>query len=258
MCVVRIKKNQPENLESYLPGVPDIIIDEYKRHGDPAAADDDDVERILLELKFTKNWAELNNAEQKQLLDLGFKDVTRRTPAGDEIKDEQGNPVNVKIYNVIRENNVAYFMLKVGSELTKLGIAEEQARYHYRPLRDYGLLFRDLLNQFPEIEKLKKILEDAKKTKEEEIKLVEKNYDIEMEAKKKLETEFAALTLESKNVKKLRGELERQLVLSKGRIRGLAEENKRLAAALRTAQLNAQRRINEQAKLKTSKTGGND
>jgi len=254
---VRIKKNQPENIESFLPGVPDFIIDQYKRHGDPAA-DDDDEERILLELKFTKNWAELGNALQAQLLALGFKDVTRRTPAGDEIKDEQGNPVSVKIYNVIRKNNVAYFMLSVGGKLTQMGIAEEQARYYYRPLRDYGLLFRDLLTQFPWIEKRLAVVLNAIRIKGQEIALIEKTYAIEKNDEQLLMTELKRLTLERKDAKNLVEESLRQWVESNNRMKKLRVEIRRLAAEYRTLVLNAQKLINKQAELKTSKTGGDD
>jgi hypothetical protein len=263
-----IKKTRADKLPRFFDGAAmdaaalAALVKDFQRDGEPADADADKDERILVEVKFLKDYADLPQADKDELTALGFKIVNLRTPAGDDVKDAEGKVVSVDIGTVIQKDTIAYFMRglpdgKPGAAkvLVDKGIAQEERRIYLRQLRDYGLIFRQVVAEMPVLENRIKDLDannvakgEEKAKLDEDIAFQEALQKLLMEEQQKLNAELAAVQAYKKEVT-----ADRDDVLTK--IVKLEKENQKLAAKLKEAQLAEAERITREARERVSKQG---
>jgi hypothetical protein len=240
--------------------VPPEVAKKFQHDGEPATEDDaNEPERILVELKFLKDFAELSPAQQKELLVLGFSEVNEVTPAGDLVKDAEGKEVKLQVHNVIRKDAVAYFLLNSPDKregpagwLTRNGVAQELKRTYHRPLRDYGFHFRQIHRQLPVLENRIAELQKLIERKKAEEQITTDNITHATVEQNALKVEKFMLAKELRVVKQLHAELTAEIADAEGRIARLEAANQKLAEQYRQAQLAHADRINREAREKTS------
>jgi len=259
-----VKNGRADKLPRFLDGavVSAEVLKEFQRDGDPPIEGTDLDERILVELKFTKDYSALTPAEQGELRNLGFNIVNLRTPAGDDVKDAEGKVVSVDISKVIQKDAIAYFMrglpdgrIGPGRRLVEMGIAQEQRRMYSRQLRDYALLFRQVLAELPTLEnRIRDLVANITAKQDEKTKLDQDNM-IQVAIYKLLQDEHAKLLGERDAVVEYQLELADRLDQVRKQIAKLEAENQRLAKLVRQAQIEEADRINREAREKVSKQG---
>jgi hypothetical protein len=238
---------------------------EFLRHGGPADANDPP-ERILVGVRFNLNYADLPADKKAELSAQGFNEVNEITPAGDVLTDDQGNPRRIQVFNVIKKDDVAYFLLGSPDRnkpegpagwltRTRVGdvvVGQEVSRTYHRPLRDYGLFFRQVARGLPVLENRRGELILSIDSKKKEQQLIEGNQTYERGVKQELETEKTTVGKERAVVQQLQKELEVELTDAHAKIAKLDVENQKLAEEYRRLQIAQADRINRDAREKSS------
>lgn len=104
--------------------LPPGIADEFAKNGKPPAANDPE-ERIVMQVKFLKDFGQLSQDQRNLLQQL-------------EIAQD-----------VVVTDNTLKLYQPTASQLVANGVAEEMNRYYERPLRDFSVLFREFNRQIP-------------------------------------------------------------------------------------------------------------
>lgn len=258
------ERNRGETFPRVFDGalVDAATVKEFQRDGEPAAEGDLD-ERVLVEVKFLTDFDKLSQAQQTELRAMNFNIVNLRTPAGDVAKDAEGKVVPVDVTKLIQKDAIAYFMrgLPGGGDgpakklVDTMKIAQEQRRIYVRQLRDYGLLFREVLVELPVLEnRIQELAANIATKKDEKAKLDADNA-IQLALQKEWKTENDTLNKERAAAKQVQDELTSQAAEVKQKIAKLAAENKRLSLMLKQVQLEEAERINREAREKVTKEG---
>ena len=255
----RIRQEDADNLPQYFAApVGPETIQQYARHGQPAN-DMDPEDQVMLKVRFTKDYVELTAAQKQEATRLNFRVVPLRMPSGDQVVDDQGNPINIQIQDVIQKDREAYFMERspdgqvgAGQWLVDQGIAQREARLYARPLNDYQLAFRTNHLDFPRI--LRQITETVAliRQKQEQIGILDAKQQVADAEKTLLVTEQGRVDGELKVATTERDELkdgrDKYVAASDAR----KKSNTAMAKQLRDAQLSQAREINRKARLDTS------
>ncbi len=235
-------------------------IKDFQRDGEPAA-DTDLAERILVEVKFLKDYADLDQAQQTELQKMNFNIINLRTPAGDDAKDAEGKVIAVDITKLVQKDAIAYLMLGLpgGADgpakklVETMKIAQEQRRIYVRQLRDYGLLFRQVLADLPVLDNRRQDLVTNIATKNDEKSKLDADQKIELALQDLLKNENGTLKRERGAVSSSVAEVEAELAEIRKLAAKLEVENRRLAQMLKQKQLEEADRINREAREKVSK-----
>jgi hypothetical protein len=258
-------RNRSETLPRWFDGalVDAATIKEFQRDGEEAIPGVDLAERVLVELKFLKNYADLTPEQQAALQAMNFNIVNLRMPDGvTEVKDVDGKLVPIDITKVIQKDATASFMeglpggaVGPAKKLVDEQIAQVERRVYVRQLRDYGVLFRQVLADWPLLENRIKDLDTNIANKNDEKAKIEADHAIELALQKLLKAENQTLKDERVAVKAALDEVTHELSDVLDKTAKLEAQNRQLSLKLKQVQLEEADRINRAARERVSKEG---